>query len=65
MLSAIKFHDQFLFRAQKIDCIYADRLLATKFQAEQAVGTQTRPQQVLSVGLLGAEVAGEIELLHV
>ncbi len=64
MLTAVRFNNQLIFHANKINDKRAYRGLASKFQIHKTMGAKVIPKPLLGIGLIGTKVFGMVELTH-
>jgi hypothetical protein len=60
VLPAVELDDQPQFEAGEVREVRTDRVLATKAEPKQSPATQVPPETILGIGLVAAQLAGEI-----
>jgi hypothetical protein len=64
MLAAVRFNNQLVFHADKIDDKRPYRFLAFKFQIQKTVSAKMIPKPLFGFGLVGTQIFGMIEFTH-
>ena len=61
MLAAVQFHGELKFVAVEIENVGLDWMLPSELSSRKPTISQEKPHEFLGIGLLFAELAGEIE----